>query len=119
MSFQPANAIGVYFRGLPRYAKINPRTSAMHRSRLANLRGTFQRGCPDQACQVGVVFSLLIAPQISRCLDLLKSLDSQTLIKVMVIPATNCFHAGTLAAPLTREAYSRTSVLGQLAVNTA
>jgi hypothetical protein len=33
------------------------------------------------------VFSLLIAPQISRCPDLLKSFDSQTLIKVMVILA--------------------------------
>jgi hypothetical protein len=33
------------------------------------------------------VFSMLIAPQISRCLDLLKSFDSQSLIKLMVILA--------------------------------
>jgi hypothetical protein len=37
--------------------------------------------------------SLLIAPQYSRCLDLLESFGSTTLIKVVLIPATNCLMA--------------------------
>jgi hypothetical protein len=44
MSFQPASAIGVYFRGLPRYAKINPRAvgSAPKQARQFECLITFQ-----------------------------------------------------------------------------
>jgi hypothetical protein len=85
----------VYFRGLPRLAKINPRASAVQRSRLANLSaslrsrpGGIRRASSkasaarmSQSSLSGERFvSLLIAPQSSRCLDLLKSSASKTLM---------------------------------------
>ena len=35
---------GFYFRGLPRFAKINPRASAVQRSRLANFSASLRSG---------------------------------------------------------------------------
>jgi hypothetical protein len=43
-SFQSRKRPGVYFRGLPRFAKINPRASAVQRSRLAHLSASLRSG---------------------------------------------------------------------------
>jgi hypothetical protein len=41
---QPGKARVVYFRGLPRFGKTNPRASAAQRSRLANLSASLRSG---------------------------------------------------------------------------
>lgn len=41
---QPGERHGAYFGGLPRFAKTNPRASAVQRSRLANLSASLRSG---------------------------------------------------------------------------
>jgi hypothetical protein len=83
----------VYFRGLPRFAKTNPRASAAHRSRLASLSASLRsrlggiRRASSKAYAARVsqsslsverCVSLLIAPRSSCCLDSLEAFDSKT-----------------------------------------
>jgi hypothetical protein len=44
ISYEPSKCRDVYFRGLPRFAKINPRASAVQRSRLATLSASLRSG---------------------------------------------------------------------------
>jgi len=91
----------VYFRGLPRFAKTNPRASAAHRSRLASLSASLRsrlggiRRASSKAYAARVsqsslsverCVSLLIAPQSSCCLDSLEAFDSKDSNLSDVIP---------------------------------
>jgi hypothetical protein len=95
------NTLWLYLRGLPRFAKINPRVSAVQRSWLANLSASLRSGpggirrASSKASaarlsqsrlsgRCGV--SLLIAPRSSRCLDLSKSFDGKTQISAKLFP---------------------------------
>jgi hypothetical protein len=92
---------GIYFRGLPRFANINPRASAVQRSWLANLSASLRSGpggirrassnasaarLSQSSLSGRCCVSLLIAPQGSRSLDLSRSFDSKTLISAMLFP---------------------------------
>lgn len=91
----------VYFGGLPRFAKTNPRASAAHRSRLANLSASLRSGpggirrasskastarVPQSYLPVERRVSLSIAPQSSCQLDSFRTFDSKTRIWTMFIP---------------------------------
>jgi hypothetical protein len=64
----------LYFRGLPRFAKINPRASAVQRSRLANLSASL-RSRPGGICRASSKASAARISQSSlsgdRCVSLL------------------------------------------------
>jgi hypothetical protein len=90
-----------YFRGLPRFPKINPRASAVQRSWLANLSASLRSGpggimrASSKASAARLSqsslpskrgVSLLMAPESSRCLHLLKSFDGRTLIGASLFP---------------------------------
>jgi hypothetical protein len=95
----------VYFGGLPRFAKINPRASAAHRSRLANLSASLRSGpggirrasskastarVPQSYLPVERRVSLSIAPQSSCQLDSFRTFDGKTPIWIMFIPGSDC-----------------------------
>jgi hypothetical protein len=102
-----ANAL--YFRGLPRFAKISPRASAVHRSWLANLRASLRSGpggsnrASSKASAARLSqsslsgerrVSLPIALQSSRCLNFVEFFDSKTLVSVTLFPSFNGKFAG-------------------------
>jgi hypothetical protein len=99
----PRQTPRVYFRGLPRFGKINPHVSAVQRSRLANLSASLRSGpggirranskasaarVSQSSLSVERCVSLLIAPQSSCYMDSSKSFDSKTQICVMLFPAS-------------------------------
>ena len=82
-----------YFRGLPRFATINPRASAAHRSRLANLSASLRSGpggirrasskasaarASKSRLSIERCVSLLIAAQSSCYLGSLEAFDNKT-----------------------------------------
>jgi hypothetical protein len=94
----------VYFGGLPRFAKTNPRASAAHRSRLANLSASLRSGpggirrasskastarVPQSYLPVERRVSLSIAPQSSCQLNSFRTFDSKTPIWVVFIPGSD------------------------------
>jgi len=94
----------VHFGGLPRFAKTNPRASAAHRSRLANLSASLRSGpggirrasskastarVPQSYLPVERRVSLSITPQSSCQLDPFGTFDSKTPIWIMFIPGSD------------------------------
>jgi hypothetical protein len=100
------NRRGVYFRGLPRFGTTNPRASAVDRSWPANLSASLRsgpgasggqaprrllQGCPEQACQMSIVFlcpSLCRSPAALTC-EVLS--HSKTLMRVTYSHGFDCF----------------------------
>ena len=95
------NTLWVYLRGLPRFAKVNPRASAVQRSWLANFSASLRSGpggirrASSKASAASLSqsrlpgrrgVSMFIVPQSSRCLDLSKSFDGKTLISAKLFP---------------------------------
>jgi hypothetical protein len=124
--FELANAL--YFRGLPRFAKINPRASAVHRSWLADLRASLRSGpggsnrASSKASAARLSqsslsgerrVSLPIALQSSRCLDFVRFFDSKTLASVTLFPPLDGKFAGVTRACEGTHGRSRQQILFQ------